>query len=164
MKKILMILTIFLLTDLSVFGQKTLPDLMIKNLDGKPVNAQSLASSGKITIISFWATWCAPCQKELQAISVNYETWQKKYNVELVAVTIDNIQGLAKVKPLMAQKRWSYSAFSDMNSQLLQQLGGQNVPFTALVNQKGQVVYVHNGFKEGDEIELENKISELVIK
>lgn len=147
-----------------VFGQKTLPDLSIKNLNGKSVNVRSLAQSGKVTLINFWATWCAPCQKELNNLSKTYETWQKDYNFELVAVTIDNIQGLPKVKPLVAQKRWKYSVVSDVNSQFLQQLGGQNVPFSVLLDKKGNVVYTHTGYKEGDEMELQKQVAELAAK
>ncbi len=157
-------LFLFSTLTLSVFGQKTLPDLSIKNLDGKSVNVRSLAQSGKVTLINFWATWCAPCQKELNNLSKTYETWQKDYNFELVAVTIDNIQGLPKVKPLVAQKRWKYSVVSDVNSQFLQQLGGQNVPFSVLLDKKGNIVYTHNGYKEGDEIELQKQVAELAAK
>ena len=63
------VLFLFSTLGLSVFGQKTLPDLSIKNLDGKSVNVRSLAQSGKVTLINFWATWCAPCQKELNNLS-----------------------------------------------------------------------------------------------
>jgi hypothetical protein len=94
-------------------------------------------------------------------LSKTYETWQKDYNFELVAVTIDNIQGLPKVKPLVAQKRWKYAVVSDVNSQFLQQLGGQNVPFSVLLDKKGNVVYTHSGYKEGDEIELQKQVAEL---
>ncbi|MDZ7876906.1 MAG: TlpA disulfide reductase family protein [Saprospiraceae bacterium] len=160
MKKniLVLLLSAFALT---TYAQKTLPDLNIKNLDGKSVNVRSLAKTGKVTLINFWATWCAPCQKELNNLAKTYTAWQKDYNFELVAVTIDNIQGLAKVKPLVAQKRWAYSVVSDVNSQFLQQLGGQNVPFSVLVDKKGNVVYTHSGYKEGDEIELQKQVAKL---
>ena len=143
------------------FGQKTLPDLSLKTLEGQTVNARSIAQEGKITVISFWATWCAPCQKELTNVAAKYDDWQKNYAVEVVAVTIDNQQGLPKVKPLVAQKRWKYTIYSDANSQLLQQLGSQTVPFTVVVDAKGNIAYTHSGYKEGDEIELEKKLAEL---
>jgi cytochrome c biogenesis protein CcmG, thiol:disulfide interchange protein DsbE len=163
MKKLIFFLIYSTLT-VSVLAQKALPDLTIKNLDGKSVNVRTLAQTGKVTLISFWATWCAPCQKELNNLSKTYAAWQKDYNFELVAVSIDNIQGLPKVKPLVAQKRWKYSVVSDVNSQFLQQLGGQNVPFAVLLDKKGNVIYTHNGYKDGDEIELQKQIAELASK
>ena len=80
--------------------------------------------------------------------------------MEWVAVTIDNAQSLPKVKPLAAQKGWKYTVLSDVNSQFLQNLGGQSVPYTVLLDKKGTIVYEHNGYKPGDEIELEKKIAE----
>jgi cytochrome c biogenesis protein CcmG, thiol:disulfide interchange protein DsbE len=160
MKKILVALTLNLLIA-NVFAQKSLPDLSVKTLEGKNITVKELAKSGKITILNFWATWCGPCQKELNNISKRYDKWQKDYNVELVAITIDNIQGLPKVKPLVAQKGWKYNIVSDVNSQLLQRLGGQNVPFTAIVDKKGNIVATHNSYKEGDEIEMEKKLASL---
>ena len=155
---------IFTIITVLMFAQKQLPDINLKTLEGKPINARQLAQKDKITIISFWATWCAPCQKELTAIIPKYEGWQKNYNTEMVAVTIDNAQGLPKVKPMVAQKRWKYTIVSDVNSQLLAQLGGQNVPFTVVVDKKGNIAYTHNGYKDGDELELEKKIAELSMK
>jgi cytochrome c biogenesis protein CcmG, thiol:disulfide interchange protein DsbE len=163
MKKTLIVLFCTTLS-FSIFGQKTLPDLTIKTLEGKSVNVRTLAQAGKVTLINFWATWCGPCQKELNNLSSKYAGWQKDYNFNLVAVTIDNAQGLPKVKPLVAQKRWKYTVLSDVNSQFLSQLGGQNVPFAVLLDKKGNIVYTHTSYKEGDEIELEKQVAALAAK
>ena len=78
---------------------KLLPNISIADLQGKPVNIQEYARQKKITVISFWATWCAPCKRELDAISELYPTWQEEYNTQLVAITIDNARALTQVKP-----------------------------------------------------------------
>jgi cytochrome c biogenesis protein CcmG, thiol:disulfide interchange protein DsbE len=158
MKKILLFTN--LLLAVSAFSQKALPSIDLKNLEGKTINSQTLSQKGKVTVISFWATWCAPCKKEMDVISPKYADWQKKYNMEMVAVTIDNAQGLPKVKPMVAQKGWQYKVLSDVNSQFLQNVGGQSVPYTLLLDKNGSIVYTHNGYKPGDEAELEKKIEE----
>ena len=53
---------------------------------------------------------------------------------------------------------------SDVNSQFLGQLGGQNVPFSVLLDKKGNIAYIHNGYKQGDEIELQKQVAELAAK
>ena len=158
MKKILFFTLIF--ASFTAFCQKALPSIDIKTLEGKTINSQKLGKSGKVTVLSFWATWCGPCKKEMDEISPKYGDWQKKYNMELIAISIDNAQNLSKVKPLAAQKGWKYMVLSDVNSQFLQNLGGQTVPYTNLLDKKGVIVYEHNGYKPGDEIELEKKIAE----
>jgi cytochrome c biogenesis protein CcmG, thiol:disulfide interchange protein DsbE len=158
MKKLFVFTLLF--TSYTTFCQKAIPSVDIKTLEGKTINSQKLGKSGKVTVVSFWATWCAPCKKEMDAIAPKYADWQKKYNMELIAVTIDNAQGLPKVKPLAAQKGWKYTVLSDVNSQFLHDLGGQSVPYTVILDKKGSIVYEHNGYKAGDELELEKKIAE----
>ncbi len=145
----------------ALLAQKTLPSVDVKTLDGKTVNIQEFGKKGKITIISFWATWCAPCKKELDAISEVYADWQKNYDVELVAVTIDDARAVAKVKPMVEQKGWKYTILSDVNQDLQRALNVPSVPQSFLLDAKGNIVYSHTGYVAGDEDELEDKIKAL---
>lgn len=163
MKKIILVLALFQIIH-TVSAQKTLPAISIRTLEGKTVEAKDIPAKGKVTVVSFWATWCAPCKKELDEVAKVYPEWQKNYNVELVAISVDNAQGLPKVKPMIAQKGWKYRVLSDVNSQLISSLGGQSVPFTLLLDKKGNIVDIHNGYKPGDEKELEKKIAEYAKK
>ncbi len=164
MNSLLKIFSLLFFVSLSVttFAQeKSLPNVAVKSLDGKTVNIQEFAKDGKITVISFWATWCSPCKKELDAIADMYPDWQEDYNVELVAVTIDTRRALAKVGPMVASKGWEYTILSDANQDLQKALNFQTVPQTFLLDQDGNIVYSHSGYVPGDEYELEDKIKEL---
>lgn len=143
---------------------KTLPDVAVKNLDGETVSIKDFATNGKITVISFWATWCHPCKRELDAIADLYEDWQADYDMELVAVTIDDARSLRKVKPMVATKGWEYTILSDVNEDLKRAMNFQTVPMTYLVDQNGNIVYEHNSYTPGDEYELEDKIKKLTEK
>ena len=142
-------------------AQKLLPDVSVKSLEGQSVEARSLAVPGKTTIISFWATWCSPCKKELDAVSEVYEEWQKKYNIELVAVSIDDARSVPKVKPMVEQKLWDFRVVIDSNKDLMNALNIQNVPYTVLLDAKGNIVWTHSGYIPGDEAELEKEIAKL---
>lgn len=144
--------------------KKTLPDLSIKNLDGESVNIQKYAQDGKITVISFWATWCHPCKRELDAIADLYPEWQEAYDVELVAITIDDSRSMRKVKPMVETKGWEYTVLSDVNEDLKRAMNFQTVPMTFLLDQEGNIVYEHNSYTPGDEYELEDKIKALAAK
>lgn len=143
---------------------KTMPSAEIKTLDGQKIDIHDFAENGKITVISFWATWCSPCKKELDAIADVYPDWQEEYDAELVAVTIDTQRALAKVKPMVESKGWEYTILSDPNQVLQNALNFTTIPQTFLLDQEGNIVYSHTGYVPGDEYDLEDKIKKLAGK
>jgi cytochrome c biogenesis protein CcmG/thiol:disulfide interchange protein DsbE len=140
---------------------KRLPSVVVKTLDGKSVNIQEYGRKGRPIVLSFWATWCAPCKKELDELHKTYAAWQKQYQVEIVAITVDDARGLPKVKPMVAQKGWKYTVLSDVNKELQEACNISNVPYTILLDKKGNIIYEHNGYLPGDEQELLKKITEI---
>lgn len=150
---------VFGLAGHSLWAQKSIPSVDIRTLNGKTVNIQQYThQTGKITVLSFWATWCKPCIQELDAIKDLYSEWQEKYNVQLVAVTIDDTRTLAKVGPLVESKAWDYVILADPNRALMAALNFQTPPQTFLLNAQGDVIYEHTGYVPGNEYELEEKI------
>ncbi len=144
-----------------VIGEKTLPAITLANVNGKQVNVADYSKSGKITVLSFWATWCVPCKKELTNIADVYAEWQKKYNMQIVAVSIDDSRSSTKVKPTVEGQRWEYEVLLDVNQDLKRQMNIQSVPFTVLVDANGKIAYTHSGYVDGDEFILEEEIQKL---
>ncbi len=155
------LLLLFVLATASVRAQSSLPSVSLKTLEGKSVNIQDYGKNGKTTVISFWATWCTPCKKELDAIAKDYKRWTEEYNMELVAVTVDDQRALPRVKPLVSQKRWDYIILSDVKQDFQQAMSVQTIPHTYVVDKNGKIVYSHNGYLPGDEKKLEQKLKEL---
>jgi thiol-disulfide isomerase/thioredoxin len=166
MRKLLFICTIFLLTvSNKVFSQdKKLPALTLSDMNGNKVDLSQLNKDGKIIILDFWATWCIPCKKELTNIMNEYADWQKNYNVELVAVSIDDSRNTTKVKPTVDGSSWPYRVLLDPNQDLKRVLGFQNVPYVLVADKDGNIVYQHTGYVEGDEFELEDQLKKMSAK
>jgi peroxiredoxin len=143
---------------------KKLPNITISDLQGKPVNIQEFTSKNKLTVLSFWATWCAPCKRELDAISDFYPEWKTAYNVRIVAITIDNARALTQVKPLIEEKGWEYDILVDSKQELQQALNFQAIPQTFVVDAEGNILYQHEGYTPGDEYELEKVLKGLAGK
>ncbi len=141
---------------------KSLPAVNIKTLEGQQISVLDLGKTGKITVISFWATWCSPCKKELDAIKDYYAEWQEKYNMELVAISVDDARTAAKVPAMVAEKGWEYRVLLDTSREFQQAANITSVPYTYLLDAKGNIVFEHIGYAPGDELELEEKIKELV--
>ncbi len=144
--------------------ESKIPSLQLKTLDGQSVDIYDYIKEGQLTVISFWATWCTPCKAELDALTDFYPDWRDDYNVELLAVTIDNARGLSKVPAEVTTKGWEFTVLSDVNSESMNVLEFQTIPQTFVVDGEGHVVYAHNGYTAGDEYELDEKLAELAAK
>lgn len=159
---LLAIVSIFFLgTAHTPLSNNPFPSVNLKTLDGKVVNTSDFTTNGKITVVSFWATWCTPCKIELDAFHELYDGWAEKYNVQILAITIDDARTLRKVPAEVKSKGWKFEVLADVKQELQQSLNFQTIPQTFLLNQKGEIVYAHNGYNAGDELGLEKKIAEL---
>ena len=153
MKKIVLLM-IMVLSCSMIPVQAQLPAVTLKTMNGVEVRTDTLSNGGKPFIIDFFATWCKPCNRELDAISEVYEEWQEETGVKIIAVSIDQAQNINKVKPLVSNHGWEYEILLDPNSDFKRALGCQMIPYTLIVDGKGEIVYKHNGYTDGAETEL----------
>lgn len=165
MKKTILFLTsIFFCATLTLAQGKSLPNIDVKTLQGKTINIQDLENDGKPMVISFWATWCKPCKKELNTIAEVYDDWQEETGVKLIAISIDDTRSMSKVAPYVNSSDWDYEVYLDSNSDLKRAMGISTVPHTFLINGEGKIVWNHKGYIDGDEEELYEQIQHLVTK
>lgn len=165
MKKLLFILSIATFSLQAVAQEsteqgKTIPSIQLKDMEGKVVNTAELGLKGPI-VFSFWATWCAPCKRELNTIHELYEDWQEETGVTLVAVSVDDEKTKNNVPVYVNGKSWDYIVLMDPNGDFKRAMGVNNVPHTFLVDADGKIVYSHNSYAPGDEEILYQKILEL---
>lgn len=151
---VLILVVALFLSSFSGTNIKQFPDSKVKTLKGQTVNIYDYFQKKDLTIVSFWASWCSPCKRELDAIAEHYEEWQEKYNVQLIAVTIDNARSISKVKSIQAKKQWDYIILCDQNQRLQASLNFRTIPQTFVVNSSGQILKEHSGYINGDELEL----------
>lgn len=146
----------------TLVGQsKKLPAIQLKTIDGKTVDISKLSNNGKPIIISFWATWCKPCKTELNTIAELYEDWQEETGVKLIAVSIDNARSTGRVEPYVNGQGWDYEVLLDPNGDLKRAMNVNNVPHTFLIDGKGNIVWDHNNYATGDELELYKQIKKI---
>lgn len=160
MRKLVFLLCLFAVVAWSdAFAQ--LPAITLKTIDGQMVRMDTVSNDGKPFIVDFFATWCKPCLRELDAIAEVYDEWQEETGVKIIAVSIDQAQNVHKVKPLVGNHDWKYEVFLDTNEELKRAFGVQMIPYTMIVDGQGKVAYKHIGYTDGDEEELINKVREL---
>ena len=162
MKHILPLFLALLLGTGLMAQNATLPqNITLRTIDGQTVQSSAIQNNGRPVIISFWATWCKPCNRELNNIKEVYEEWQEETGVKVIAVSIDDARSAARVKPHAEGNDWPYEIYLDQNSDLKRAMGVVNVPHTFILNGDGEIVWQHTGYQDGGEEELIEKVREL---
>ena len=121
MKKALIIFFTLFFSINTYSQEKSLPNVEVKTLKGKTFNIKNLDNDGSPMVMSFWATWCKPCKKELNAIAEVYDDWQDETGVKLIAISIDDSRSMSKVAPYVNSSDWDYEIYLDQNSDLKEQ-------------------------------------------
>lgn len=161
MKKSIL-LTIALLIGIATQSMAQLPSVVLKDINGKSVNTAKLSNDGKPFIITFFAKWCKPCNRELTAISEVYEEWQEETGVKVFAVSIDQAQDALKVKPFVDSNGWEFDVLLDPNGAFKRALGVNLIPHAIVCDGKGQIVESHSGYTEGGEEHLIQKVRDIL--
>ena len=137
----------------------------VKSLELDDVNGDTFVMEDNLnydaTVISFWATWCLPCQKEHPALlEVQKELGADK--VQFISISIDSPRSLAKVKSYVRSHKYPFIFLVDPSGEEAQQMLVNEIPYTMLVNREGKVVFRHTGYRKGDEQELKTEIEKLL--
>lgn len=143
-------------------AQTKFPVINIKNVNGQTFSTADIDNDGKPVIISFWATWCKPCVRELNAIKDVYPDWQEETGVKIIAISIDDTRNSARVSPFVNGEGWEYEVLIDENSDLRRLLNVNNIPHTFLLNGNKEIVWQHNGYQQGDEEILYEEVLKLI--
>ena len=149
-----------LLFSVTIFAQNALPKVDIQNIDFETFNTSQIQNDGKPVIISFWATWCAPCKAELNAIADEWPDWQET-GVKIYIVSIDNSRTVNSVQPYVYGQDWPFETLLDVNSEFRRAMNVNNVPHTFLLDGNGEIAWQHNGYNPGDEEELLELVEKL---
>jgi len=129
------------------------PDFTLEDASGKPVTLSEFR--GKVVLLSFWATWCAPCRIEIPW----FNELQKAYgdrDFVVLGVSLDE-DGWKSVKPYLNQNRVSYPVMIG-NNDIARLYGGLNaLPTTLIIDKSGRIAVTHVGLCNRSEYEAAAK-------
>jgi peroxiredoxin len=137
--------------------QKRAPDFTLKSLSGKNIKLSELR--GRVILVNFWATWCAPCKEELPFFNGLYQKY-KGVGLEILGVNIDKVgsnasqmsQSLSLSFPILLDSAGKVSGLYQIRS----------MPTTFVVGKDGTLRYTHWGFGPSDPTRYESEIRGLL--
>jgi thiol-disulfide isomerase/thioredoxin len=122
----------------SSVGAKPAPDLKFHDLAGHDHHLTDLR--GSLTVISFWATWCAPCREELPRLSVLSQQYAAQ-GVRFIAISVDEPKDFPKIQPFLQQQHVALDVWTGADIGTLDRLSlGDVVPATIVLDRNGEVV------------------------
>lgn len=163
MKKLLF--AIVCATSANIAVAQDLPNTQVKDVNtGKKAPFNQTIEKGKVTVVSFWATWCVPCKKEIKNISRKLADWKKEVDFNYMTMSIDEARAEGLVRTYAISQGWEFPYYIDANSDLKRSLNFQSVPFTLIIDKEGKAAWKHTGYEEGGENEVFEKVKELAKK
>jgi peroxiredoxin len=133
------------------------PAFSLTTLDGQ---AGALSQyKGQVVMVNFWATWCGPCQQEMPLLDQMYKKY-KPAGFTLIGVNVD--KEAPAVKELLARKPVSFPVLLDPANQVSKAYHVDEMPSSVIIDRKGEIRYIHRGYKPGDENEYQDRIRQLI--
>ncbi len=139
---------------------QTVTDFEFKDIENNTRTYNELKGE-KLTLIDFWATWCGPCNKAIPELNKIYALYKNK-GVEIIGINCDGPRSVSKVGPLSKSLKMQYPVLIDINSELKTELNIMGLPTLIIVNTKGKIVWIHEGFVSGDEEIIISEIEKLL--
>ena len=114
---------------------KPISTLIFEDFEGNKIDLKDF--HGKLVVINFWATWCAPCKKEMPSLDGLYQDSSFK-NLEVFAVNMEQPNALKTKKFFADLNIKKLSIFFDSNLNFVKEFKLRGVPTTVLINKKGE--------------------------
>jgi peroxiredoxin len=133
------------------------PTFTLTTLTGQPGGLSEY--KGQVVMVNFWATWCGPCQQEMPLLDQMYKKY-KPAGFTLIGVNVDKES--PAVKELLARKPVSFPVLLDPANQVSKAYHVDEMPSSVIIDRKGQIRYVHRGYKPGDENDYQDLIRKLI--
>ena len=136
------------------------PDFTLRDIDNQSVSLSG--TKGKVVLISFWATWCGPCQVEMPHIQKMYSELAPK-GFTVLSVSADDARTASMVKPLIKKNGYTFPVLLDKETTVVAQYNpSKTLPYSVIVDRNGKIAHVHQGYNPGDEVALQKEIEALL--
>jgi cytochrome c biogenesis protein CcmG/thiol:disulfide interchange protein DsbE len=131
-------------------ARKLAPDFVLGDASGRPVKLSELR--GRVVLLNFWATWCAPCRIEIPWF-VEFQKAHESRGFTTLGVSLDE-DGWDAVKPFIEQRKINYRMMIG-NDDVAQRYGANSLPATFIIDKSGRIAATHVGICSKGEYEAD---------
>ena len=141
----------------AIAPQAAAPDFTLHAMGGS--NLRLKEQRGRVVMVNFWATWCAPCRQEMPHLNRLYEKYRGAGFV-LLGVNVDD--DTSKAAEVAAKLGVTFPVLLDTEKSVSKLYDVSTMPSTMIIDRDGKVRYVHRGYLAGYEESYEKQIRELL--
>jgi peroxiredoxin len=142
-----------------VAGGGSVSDFTLDDVDGQ---ARSLSDYlGKnVILISFWATWCEPCKKEMDQLQTLFDAHKDK-GLMILSISMDEPETQGDARPFVKQRGFTFPVLLDAETLVTNQLNPRRAaPFSLIIGRDQKISWEHEGYVPGDEKKVEAAVLE----
>lgn len=115
-------------------------------------------AKGKVAVVDFWATWCAPCKASFP----KYQALAQKYSDDVVVIGISEDDENDGIKTFAQETGASFLLAWDEDKSVAGRYHPDSMPTSFIVDKSGLVRFVHSGFRAGEEKDIERELKSLI--
>ena len=164
MMKWISIIILVVLTGFVSMDEAKVPNVEVETIDGKLAKTGDFNNNGKPYVICLWATWSKPSMLMLINIHDVYEEWREETGVKIITVSMDDARNKPKVAPIIESRGWEYESYIDSPLKFSKALNVERAPYIILCDGKGNIVWQHDHYVDGDEEVIHAELMKLLSK
>jgi cytochrome c biogenesis protein CcmG/thiol:disulfide interchange protein DsbE len=137
------------------------PDFSVKAVAGGSGTVSLKSLRGKVVLVDFWGTFCDPCKKSFPRLQDLHARYVGS-GLRIVGISEDEADDKEKIPAFADSYGAKFTLGWDEDKAIAKSYKPDTMPSSFLIDRKGVVRYAHVGFHDGDEVEIEKEVKDLL--